>query len=139
MQPLELIDEDTPIEEYPGFLGWVWDHELVTVDPKLEFLKNFSWNEYFEFLQTVPPRTLYLELSTGAADVSISEDSHLAAILDQIPSISVTIDIPENQGPGGGVGHVFFIHENTDYVSAVNDIKILIDALQFDYQSFASG
>jgi hypothetical protein len=139
MQTLIIIDEDTPIEAYPGFLGWFWDNKLVAIDPELDCLKIFDWNKYFDSLEQLLPRTIRLNLSTGITEILISEDDHLAAILDQIPSVKVTLDIPENQGPGGGVGHVFFISENSEYVSTVNDIKILMHELRSDYALNITG
>ncbi len=137
MERLEPIDEDTPIELYPGFLGYIWDLELAIVDSKIEFMKDFEWKKYFDALQYLPERILTMNLSLGATEISITEDSHLATILDQVPSIKVTLDVPDNQGPGGGAAHVFFIGDNSDYKSAVNDINALMEVLRTDFRSIA--
>ena len=132
MERLESLDEDTPIEAYPGFLGYFWDHELVTVDAELQFLKEFDWKRYFEKLQTAPERIINLNLSTGPISITVSDDTWFADILAQIPSVKMTADVPANQGPGGGVAHDFFIADGSDYKSAVNDIRILIEGLNDD-------
>jgi hypothetical protein len=137
MERLEPIDEDTPIEGYPGFLGFMWDLDLAIVDPEIKIMKDFEWKKYFDALQYLPERILKINLSLGSTEISITEDSNLATILDQIPSIKVTIDVPDNQGPGGGAAHVFFIGDNSDYKSAVNDINALIEVLRTDFRSIA--
>jgi hypothetical protein len=80
-----------------------------------------------------------LDLSTGPIEVTLSDDTSFADVLDQMPSIKVTVDVPANQGPGGGSAQVFFIADSSDYNSAVNDIRILIEALRAELESLSSG
>lgn len=138
MKRLESLDEDTPIEAYPGFLGYFWDHDLVIVDDQLNFLKDFDWKRYSNSVQMAHDRIMHLNLSKGPISVKISYDTSFAEILDQIPSVNVTVDVPANQGPAGGAAHVFFIADCSDFKSAVNDIKILIEGMTLDYESITA-
>lgn len=133
MDRLEINDEETPIENHPGFLGYFWDHELAIVDAKLQALKDFPWQQYSDCLQTTSDRTLNLNLSTGPLVIKLTCDTSFAEILGQLPSIQMTVDVPPNQGPSGGVENVFFVADNSDFESAVNDIMFLLDAMGCDY------
>ena len=42
MQTFEPINEETPIEGYPGFIGYMWDlEEILSCHPALEPLRSF--------------------------------------------------------------------------------------------------
>ena len=43
MKDFEPIDEDTGIEEYPGYIGMTWDRDLFMSD-KFKFFEKFEVN-----------------------------------------------------------------------------------------------
>jgi hypothetical protein len=42
MELFEPLDDYTPIEQYPGFIGYTWDGEFH-LGPELEVLEGFDW------------------------------------------------------------------------------------------------
>jgi hypothetical protein len=56
MKILESDDYETPVEEFPGYVGHTWDGEFFP-GPELEALSSFDWDAYRELIdETNRPR-----------------------------------------------------------------------------------
>ena len=139
MQTFEPINEETPIEGYPGFIGYMWDlEEILSCHPALEPLRSFPWIKYIELFDVDEIRKLDLQLSSGCKQICVSEADNLPTIVDQIPSVTVKLDIPNDQGPAGGVAHIFFLAEGSDHEVVARDIDVLVASLRLDYGQLGS-
>ena len=132
MQEFEPIDDETGIESYPNFLGMMWDLEFAMCDPCLEPMRSFDWNGFVESFEVDEVRKFELDFCSGRKKICIREGYSLPSVLDQIPSIVVKVDIPSDQGPGSGVGHVFFYADGCNSETVSRDISALIASLSGD-------
>jgi hypothetical protein len=63
MEENDNDDYETPIEEWPGYLGHTWDQELFS-GPELRELAQFDWDTYRELAPT-DVREIALDLASG--------------------------------------------------------------------------
>ena len=105
METLVSDDYETPVEEFPGYVGHTWDGEFFP-GPELEALSSFDWDAYRELIdETNRPRQLGMALAGGTLEVSINAYDGIASLLDQCPSVEVWLDAgPPDAGPASGSG-----------------------------------
>tara|TARA_Y100001934_G_C12189999_1_gene695930 strand:- start:548 stop:1036 length:489 start_codon:yes stop_codon:yes gene_type:complete len=125
-----LIDEETPIEETPGYLGHIFD-DYVSFGPKLEALSDFDWAQFESMATDLDKcdRCLTLKLN-GKTTVFSADASRINEFLDELPSVDAIYYCPPDQGPAGGAGYIFVAAE--DYVE--EHAKELRKALEVDYE-----
>jgi hypothetical protein len=138
MEELDLIDEDTSIEEYPGYCGMTWDGELY-LGPELKILEDFDWSSYWDLVsEHGEPRRISLLGLPYAVKCEFEAYSDLAVLLDQIPSIQVKYDNgPKDAGPASGEGYVFFIADGVSMERLTAEVSALKAALDKDLQSLS--
>ena len=124
--PLPADDYETPIEEFPGYLGMEWDREFRP-GPELVGLDTELWKTYIGMLvEENFSRTLTLHLPTGIIKVSVNPHEWLAHVLDQLPAFNVYVDRdPPDAGPAAGIGYIFTLAGE----SSIDDVRVMIRAL----------
>jgi hypothetical protein len=130
MKQLERLDEDTPIDAYQGFIGVTMDHHDLFAASQYSILKSFDWDDFFSEINEEEVRTYSIKLSTGLASIFVNNESTLAELLDQVPSVDVFYDTPENQGPGSATFHIFIEADSSSHEKIVGDITRLIQAFK---------
>ena len=99
-------DYESAVEEWPGYLGHVWDGEMF-LGPELHKLGEFDWSAYYE-LAPGDVREILVHLSDGSKRLKLDAFLNVALLLDELPSVEVTKDNgPPNAGPGSGGGYIF--------------------------------
>jgi hypothetical protein len=135
MRPFEPLDDDTAIEEYPGYLGHIWDYDFFP-GPELQILSGFLWVEYQELLED-----LSREIEVSVDDTKVAVKLHcfgagLAAALDQLPPFDVTHDDGSSYNhPCGGSGYVIFLadgHELSSTVTWAAALRVALDKDLFE-------
>lgn len=141
MEKLIKIDDVTPIENYPNYLGHIWEFEYGSMDliKELFFLKEFFWNRYEELASVLndPVRHLNIIFSRSKDKKLIGFDASenaLANALDCIPSVDVKYDDFSDDPNISGFAHIFFIKDGFKLDEVIKDIKELFNALLIDYQ-----
>jgi hypothetical protein len=128
IKPLPSMDDETPIEEFPGFISLDWDEPDLSTDmPELFDFWNDVWSPY---AQTVADeyleRTLLVNLPKGSASIHIDANSKLAPVLAQLPVFDVYFDSgPEDAGPASGSGYVICLADG----ASTYDVKLTFAAL----------
>jgi hypothetical protein len=140
MEYLDPTDQGTPIEEYPGFVGYTWDGEFYPGD-ELKVLKDFDWRTYHELLEEYDqPRRLILRSLPQPIECEIQPYADLAYLLDQVPSVRVMRDDgPPDAGPASGSGYVFFIADGVSVQQLGQEIASLRHALDADLRELSAG
>ena len=135
MQKNDNDDYETPIEEWPGYLGHTWDQELFA-GPELRELAQFDWDAYRELAPT-DVREIALDLASGRKVIKFDVYSDIAELLDALPSIDVTHDSgPDDAGPASGSGYIFCLANGSGLKALGSDISALVAALKSDRDSF---
>jgi hypothetical protein len=135
MEDLDNTDQETPIEEYPGFVGYTWDGEFRP-GPELKVLGDFDWSTYWELADNYEnPRRIVLSYTPKDIECTVGAYEDIAHLLDQIPSLTVMYDNgPADAGPASGTGYVFFIADETSVETLVADMSRLRAGLDADFQ-----
>jgi hypothetical protein len=126
-------DDETPIEELPGYVGHTWDGEFCP-GPELELLGSFDWDAYRELIdETNRPRRLALVLAGGTLGMSVDAYDGIASLLDQCPSVDAWLDEgPPDPGPASGSGCIFTIADGATFEQLEHEMGILRAALDTD-------
>jgi hypothetical protein len=127
-------DYETPLEEYPGYLGLTWDGEFNAADEALRPLGEFDLQRYSELVDEHGiTRHLKIDLPSGSISVVFDAYNDFAHILDQLPTIKVYRDNgPPDAGPASGAGYLFFIADGVSYFDLKESIAVLVAALKSD-------
>ena len=138
MKKLEKLEEEKAIEEYPGYLGHIWEGDYLDLIKELSFLGDIPWKRYQEL-------TGYLDDSTRHINVKFESNADkkllsfdpwndpLANILDQVPSVDVRYEDFSDDHNISGYDHIFFLKDGCQLQEAINDITEVSKALNADY------
>ena len=110
----------TPLEEYPGFLGYQTDDGILVLSSELDALNELDWRNYFiqiDELNTVIKFYLNFDGKEIEFQIPNANDS-LPSILELIPAIEVQKDLEYGY-------HIFFL--KTLYTS--EEVEKQVDAL----------
>src|SRR4051794_28294038 len=108
MKLFDNEDYETPIEYYPGFIGYTWDGEFFPGEA-LTALSSFDWNGYSELVEEAGgSRQITVHLPRGPLTIKFEAYDDIAYMLDQFPSVKVYRDNgPPDAGPASGAGYIF--------------------------------
>lgn len=125
MEDDEDVDE-TPIEELPGILGHQWeDYDFWVLDPCLSAIAELDMQKLQEAQETAEGFWLEVQTSEGLKKIEIGQYDRIFPVFGELPSISVVLDRPPNQGPGtAGSGYLFFLADG----STTDDVKRDVDS-----------
>ncbi len=131
----DTFDEDTPVEETPGYLGHVFD-DYLSFGPELEALSDFDWTQFECMAEDLDRLNRRLNLELDGKTTAISADANrINEFLDELPSVEAIYDCPPDQGPAGGSGYVFVASEGYTGPGRVQEhAKALRKALETDYE-----
>ena len=109
MEKLVKIDDETPIEDYPNYLGHIWESEYEFMDliNEISFVKDILWRRYEELVSYLDDPIRHLNVNFGESpDKKLiafdASENALANALDCVPSIEVRFD-------DFGDAHIFFL------------------------------
>jgi hypothetical protein len=88
----ENEDRETPIENYPGYLGLTWDGTFLA-QIELRPLQDFDIMKYSDLVdEHGGERRLDVSLPSGPIKISFNAYDDIAHILDQLPTVKVYLD-----------------------------------------------
>jgi hypothetical protein len=133
-------DYETPIEEYPGYLGLIWDGTFLAGE-ELRPLKGLDLLRYSELVdEHGGMRHLKLTLATGSTTITFKAYDEIAHILDQLPTVTVYQDYdPPGAGPASGTGYYFFIGDDVSDFDLKASITALVAALKSDLDALEAN
>jgi hypothetical protein len=134
VKPFDNDDYETPIEEYPGYIGYSWDRNFVP-GPELIALQDFDWNTYSEWIDEAGgSRTIKVALEGEVLTLTFDRYDDIAHLLDQLPAVEVYKDDgPPDQGPAGGSGFVFVLKDDATLKELSEQITALRRSLDADF------
>ena len=94
----------TPLEEYPGFLGYQTDDGFLVLSVELDVLNELNWPNYFKLLDEMG-NTVKVSLTFDDKKIEFDMpglNDSLPNILDLIPAIEVHRDFEYGY-------HIFFL------------------------------
>jgi hypothetical protein len=130
------FDEETPIEETPGYLGHIFD-DYLSFGPGLQALSDFDWKEYQNMAMELDKLDRRLTLELNGEEKTISGDAcSINDFLDELPTVEAIYDCPPGQGPAGGSGYVFIVADGFAGPGerVEEHAKSLRKALETDYE-----
>jgi hypothetical protein len=138
MQKLVKIDNEKSIEEYPGYLGHIWEGDYLDVIKELSFLSEIPWKRYEELIGNLDDtiRHINVKFESNSDKKLIGFDGWedpLANILDQVPSVDVRYDDFSDDHNISGYAHIFFLKDGYKLQEAIKDITEVSKALNADY------
>jgi hypothetical protein len=97
MEVWQNDNDETPIEEYPGYLGLTCDGTFLA-GKELQPLKGFDLLRYSELVdEHGGTRHLKLTLPTGSTTIVFKAYDDIEHILDQLPTVEVHLDDGSSQ------------------------------------------
>lgn len=131
----DSYDEETPVEETPGYLGHIFD-DYLSFGPELEALSDFDWAQFEYMAEDLDKLDRRLNLVLDGKKKAIRADANrINEFLDELPSVEAIFDCPPDQGPAGGSGYVFVAAEGYTGPGRVQEhAKALRKALEMDYE-----
>jgi len=129
------FDPDVPVEETPGYLGYVFD-DFYDFGPELETLSHFDWKQYESMAVELDQSDRQLVVDLGKDKIEIEADaSRMNEFLDHLPSVETIYNCPPDQGPAGGSGYVFVVSDiSYGYELIRSHAVALKKALEEDYE-----
>ena len=133
MVDFEPIDEDTGIEEYPGYVCMTWDGELSMSNEFKDF-ETFDWNTYSELIEELDDsREISYEFQNHKHQVSFEAYQDIGFLVDKL----ITVESHEDNGAsyGGmasGRGYIFFLRNGYNLNDAIEEFKSVTIALIVD-------
>jgi hypothetical protein len=134
MEIWENDDYETPVEQYPGYLGVAWEGTLLA-GTELQPLTSLDLRRYSELVdERGGERQLNIDLPSSKLTILFRAYDSIADILDQLPSVRVYLDNgPPDGGPASGGTHVFFLAEQVTETDLEASIAALVTALKSDF------
>jgi hypothetical protein len=140
MKDFEPIDEDTGIEEYPGYIGMSWDGDLYMSD-QFKLFEKFDWANYNDLLSELGnSRQITYYVSEQIFTVEYNQEEDIAYLIDQLVTVEAYYDSgPADGGPASGHGFIFFIVNNSTLEKALIELSALTLALENDLRLLRNG
>jgi len=135
----EPIDEDTGIEEYPGYVGMTWDGELSMLS-EFENFKKFNWDTYSEFIEEWgESRDISYQFRNQIKLVRFEAYQDIGFLVDEFLSVEVHSDDGSSYGGmASGRGYIFFLRAGFNLVDAIEEFNAVAIALNEDLKSISS-
>ena len=139
MIDFEPIDEDTGIEEYPGYVGMTWDGELSMLSD-FENFKKFNWDTYSEFIEELgESRDISYQFRNQKKLVRFEAYQDIGFLVDEFLSVEAHSDDGSSYGGmASGRGYIFFLRAGFNLVDAIEEFNAVAIALNEDLKSISS-
>jgi hypothetical protein len=136
METWDNDDHETPIEEFPGYLGHTMDYDFFP-GTELESLENIDLKKYGELVdEHGGERRLNIDLRSGKSTILFHAYDSIVDILDQLPTVKVSYDAhASGLGPASAAIYVFFIADGVGITELEASIAALTTALKSDFAS----
>ena len=120
------VVSQTPIEEYPGFLGVLLDGDLYMID-ELKFLQISKWHEYQNLIENSDDCIRILEVNINGITVAISIEpsDDISFAIDGIPSVDVQLDIANG-------AYAFFLKDGHTLEEVIHSLHSFDRAIDID-------
>jgi hypothetical protein len=127
------IDDETGINEYPGYVGMTWDGELSVLS-KFNSFKNFEWDAYSELVEEFgEKRELIFKLREQDYYLEFEAYQDVALLINELHSLEVHYDDgAQYGGMCSGRGYIFFLKENYTHTDVTQELEVLKIALEQD-------
>lgn len=135
IKPFVPIDEETGIEEYPGYLGMTWDGEISMIKPLSRF-QEFDWRGYSRLLD-VAERLGEIKYKYRGRIFEIKYDPYtdMAYVVDELQTVEVQQDDGASYGGmASGSGYIFFLKDGYSLAEANEEFDCLVSALEDDFR-----
>ena len=139
MIDFEPIDDDTGIEDYPGYVGMTWDGEL-SMSSGFENFQNFNWDRYSELIDELGEvRHISYEFRNFNNHFSFEAYQNIGYLVDGLISVEVHKDDGSSYGGmASGSGLIFFLKNGYSLEDAIEEFKAVAIALYSDLKSISS-
>jgi hypothetical protein len=139
MIDFEPIDEDTGIEDYPGYIGMTWDGEL-SMSKEFKDFENFDWNTYSELIEELnESRYLDYQFRNLNNHVTFEAYQDIGFLVDGFITVEVHNDDGSSYGGmASGRGYIFFLRAGFNLVDAIEEFNAVAIALSEDLKSISS-
>lgn len=128
------IDQETGIEDYPGYIGMTWDGE-ISMSRDFRQFQDFRWAEYFDAIEaSADLREIDFTFSGKCTVISIEPYQDVAFLMDQLSTVEVHRD--DGSAYGGmasGSGYIFFSKNLDSLDDSREEVLALVQALLMDF------
>ena len=133
MKTFIQFDEETGIEEYPGYVGMTWDGEL-SMSRAFKKFQDFDWATYSELVQEKDEiRKLKYKFREKIRTVNYEAYQDVGYLVDEFMTLEVHYDDgAQYGGMGSGRGYIFFLKSEFSYLDAAEEIDAVTTALDTD-------
>jgi len=133
MIDFEPIDEETGIEEYPGYVGMTWDGEL-SMSKELKDFEKFDWNTYSELIEELgESRDISYKFRNHKNLVRFEAYQDVGFLVDEFITVETHSDDGSSYGGmASGRGYIFFLRNGYNLDDAIEEIKAVTIALTED-------
>lgn len=130
MIDFEPIDEETGIEEYPGYIGMTWDGEL-SMSKEFKDFEKFDWNGYSELIEELDGiQLISYEFQTHKHQVSFEAYQDVGFLVDQLITVEAQRDDGASYGGmASGRGYIFFLRNGYNLDDAIEEVNAVTRAL----------
>jgi hypothetical protein len=130
----ETYDDETPIEETPGYLGHIFD-DFISFSGGLKALDGFDFSLYgtmaYELGQLV--RQIEVQFDPEPSQLRFEAGS-VSEIVSAISLVVAVYYCPPGQGPAGGSGYIFILEDGAALSECERQAQILRNALDEDFE-----
>ena len=133
IKPFVPIDEETGIEEYPGYLGMTWDGEISMTKPLASF-QGFDWDGYSNLLDDAGRcGEIRFEYRGKICEIEYDQYTDVAYVVDELSTVEVQRDDGAScGGMASGSGYFFFLKGDYSLADANEEFDCLVSALEYD-------
>jgi hypothetical protein len=131
MQNFVPIDEETGIEEYPGYVGMTWDGEL-SMHADFKRFQQFDWDSFSELVQERDEKIeLLYKFRERLYRLEFEAYQDLGYMIDELQTVEAHYDDGAKYGGmASGSGFIFFLKNKNSISDAKSEINALLDSLE---------
>lgn len=134
------IDEETGIEDYPGYIGMTWDGE-ISMSRDFRPFQDFRWAEYSAAIEeTADSREIDFAFAGKFTVLSFEPYQDVAFLMDQLSTVEVHRDDGSSyEGMASGSGYIFFSRNPDSLDDSRDEVLALVQALERDFIKLSKG
>lgn len=134
------IDEETSIEDYPGYIGMTWDGE-ISMSRDFRRFQDFRWVEYSAAIEeTTDSRQIAFTFAGKSTVLNFEPYQDVAFLMDQLTTVEVHRDHGSSYGGmASGSGYIFFSKNLSSLDDARDEVLALVQSLESDLIELSKG
>ena len=135
MVDFEPIDDDTGIDDYPGYVGMTWDGEL-SMSTVFENFKKFNWDTYSELIEELgESRDISYQFRNHKKLVRFEAYQDIGFLVDEFITVETHSDDSSSYGGmASGRGYIFFLRNGYNLNDAIEEFNAVTMALIEDLE-----